>query len=129
MRLTHVVVWLQDFLQEADGALERLDPIVELADQVSLVLMDEQVATDTLLGQHPVDLLRLDERDARVVRTVLDEQRRANRIDVCDRRCLDEEVAIVFERPVLRRQGAVFSRNVTKLAIPTDSTPAAQRSG
>src|SRR5205809_7829518 len=69
---------------------------------MSLVLVDEQVATNALLGQHAMDLLRLDEWDARIVCAVLDEERGANRVDVRDRRGIDEEVAIAFESSVLR---------------------------
>src|SRR5204862_508148 len=49
-----------------------------------------------------VDLLRLPQRHARVVGAVLDEERRADPLDVRDRRGLDEEVAVALQRPVLR---------------------------
>ena len=84
----------------------------------------EELAVDALLREHGVDVLRLADRHARVVAAVLDEERRADRVDVRHRRCLEEKRVVLGEGPVLALAGSatisdVFSRKVTRLEMPT----------
>ena len=77
---------------------------------------------------------RLADRDARVVRSVLDEERRADGVESRHRRRLDEEVAVVVERAVLAlaRGAPVVGRVLEErdeVEMPTISMPAAQSSG
>src|SRR5438876_693478 len=82
----------QHIVEKSRRPFERLDAVLELPDRVALVLVHEQLAPDSLARQHGMDLLRLLERHAGIVRAVLDEERRAHPVDVRDRRCLDEEL-------------------------------------
>src|SRR5205814_4901981 len=88
-------------VEEGDRAREGVDPVRELRDRVPLVRVHDQLAPDPLLAQYARDLLRLRQRNTGVVRAVLDEQWRADRVHVRGRRRLDEEVAVVLERAVL----------------------------
>ena len=114
---------------------ERLDAVRELLDRVALVLEDQELAAGCPSASSTAWMCSDSEtRDARVVAAVLDEERRADRVDVRHRRRVEEEVAVVRERAVLAlaRGAAVVRRvleEVTRLEMPTHSMPAAHRSG
>ena len=76
---------MQDFVEEGDRPLEGVDAVFQLADRMSLVGEHEQLAADSLLREHSMDLLRLLERHTRIVRAVLDEERCADPVDMRDR--------------------------------------------
>src|SRR5919201_3749385 len=90
-----------DLVQERDRPFEGLHPVLELADHAAFVGVHDQLAADSLLREDAVDLLRLLQRHAGVVGSVLDEERDADPVDVRDRGGLDEEIAVALERPVL----------------------------
>ena len=68
---------------------------------MALVLEDQELARNALLCQDSVDVLGLRDGHPRVVASVLDEERRADRVDVRHRRRLEQELAIACERAVL----------------------------
>ena len=100
---------------------------------MTLVLEDERLDRHVLCGLLG-DLLGLADRDAGVVLTVQDSSGASMLAMllmglISSRNSRSSSSEPYSASRSLRRHSPVFSRNVTKFAMPTMSTPAAQRSG
>ncbi len=120
-------------VEEFDDSGVRLNAVLPLAETVAFVFEDE-FADGDVFTRLLDDLMGLAHGDARIVFAVEDEQRRTNlsmllmgEMDSRNSRSVSSEPYSASRSS--RRQSPVFSRNVTKLAMPTTSTPAAQSSG
>ena len=111
------------------------DQAIGAFDDSMAFVLETQVFNGYLaLAQGGDDLLGFADGHARVVGTMNDDQRRGDAFDMTNWRNLFQKFAIFLQTAVLAGTqftppGMGVSRKVTKLAIPTISTAAAQRSG
>src|SRR5215210_506756 len=68
---------------------------------MALIVVHDELRGNPVLRESVVDLPRLAERHARVVRAVDDEERRADAVGMRERRDLVQELAVALERAVL----------------------------